>query len=185
MKITDIPVDPESDNSDDEKFETLRNKLDDGQLIYQFQPCETDNCAHIVTIGQTLKHSDILIHTLDISNNIKCRIVSCLYIDTELNKLQDVCIFPLVKLCVFDMSKTINQLESMYCYNFHTSVHQQNNTDIYSYSDQKVSNMNKLHGSFSITYHKDNKMSYLQKYNSALLKSDVINKLVEEFTNII
>ena len=183
MNLKDIPV------SNEINYNDSLNEVDEGEYVYQFQPTEKEKFGTLVTVGKTLNHSDVMVNKFDYKKNIKCHLLSCLYNKFELSSIQSVCIFPILKLNVFTEKKKYKSnkcaiklnLESNLQYNFHTFEHIQKKTDIINFSSDDKNKLNDLKGFYSITFHKDNKMTYLEKYKEALTNSDMIKMLIEKF----
>ena len=183
MNLKDIPV-TNSINYDDDL-----NDVEEGEYIYQFQPTEEKNTGSLVIVGKTLNHSDILINKFDYKKITKCRLVSCLYNEKELIQIQSVCIFPIIKLNIFEEKTTFNKnkcktkLQSCGTlqYNFHTFQHTQDNTNIINFASDDKDELHELKGFYSITFHKSDKMVYMAKYKEALTRTDMIKTLVEKF----
>jgi hypothetical protein len=183
MNLKDIPV-TNNINYDDEFDE-----LEEGEYIYQFQPLEDKNLGALVIVGKTLNHSDIMINKFDYKKKTKCHLVSCLYNEAELEKIQSTCIFPIIKLTAFDEKTTFNknkcktklQLYGILQYNFHTFHHTQDKNHIINFASDDKEDLNELKGFYSITFHKNEKMVYMAKYKEALTRTNMIKTLIEKF----
>ena len=66
--------------------------------IYQIQLIENTNNCKILHVGNIKNTSDILIKKFSLKDNIFCNMVSCLYVENELNKNKEKGLFPLIRL---------------------------------------------------------------------------------------
>ena len=183
MNLKDIPI------TNNVNYDDAFDELEDAEYVYQFQPNENEASGALVTVGKTLNHSDIMINKFDYKKNTKCHLVSCLYNETELRKIQTVCIFPIIKLNIFEEKTTFNknkcktklQLCETVQYNFHTFQHTQEQMDIINFASDDKEQLNELRGFYSITFHKNDKIVYMAKYKEALARQDMIKTIIEKF----
>ena len=82
----------------------IKNKL------YQMQMIENSNKFKLVHVGNVSETSDVLIKKFDITDNIFCNLISCLFDENEIENRKKKGLYSLIRIDYYDENKLLGNI---------------------------------------------------------------------------